>query len=143
MEFTEKYHQMDATQRLVPNGHCIRSGMVVLIEDPKYRVDNPLNIRSVVAYDLAMRWNRWCKVTVPEIEDDILRFVANYEDGSQKKIRVSVQEAWYVKLDSVIGTYRGPLEQAQRLYFDILELADVKLRAQLLDVFSDVHRSPY
>jgi len=106
-QFVPMHYQMDpTTDDLLANGRLLRNGMVVLVEDSIIRQDvRRLDVEEVSPYDLerALEANRWATVTEIEFRyDDLVKFVAVYEDGSKKIRRYNVSYGWLVKLDSLV-----------------------------------------
>jgi hypothetical protein len=101
-EFTPKFYRMNPeTEILVPDGHSIRPGMVVLIEDADSRVKIKDQMEEWEEYR-ALAANRWCTVSDIAINGQFIVFTGTYEDGSQRRRSTSVESAWLVKKNDVL-----------------------------------------
>lgn len=107
--FVPKFYQMDPKHEdLLFDGTDLREGMIVLIEHPMYRADVDVEL-SGAELEQAMRFNRWAMITRLNITGNELTFVAEYADGSKKKISASAKESWLMMLpneveDRAVGT---------------------------------------
>lgn len=97
--FMPKYYRMDgATEDLLFDSEELREGMVVLIEDSSYRSD----IRDEMSgsnLELALKVNRWGKISKLRRTDSMVQFIAEYEDGTKAKRAYPFDVGWYVKKD--------------------------------------------
>lgn len=80
------------TDYLIPGSNHLQNGMVVLVENPVYRVSAEMN-----------RWSRVSELHY-RAENASYAFVATYADGTQRLMYAPVGRAWYVKKDSVQKT---------------------------------------
>lgn len=82
----------------------LKPGLVVLLENPDLRAENPKPDSGPTIFAQARKNNRWCTiVNIRTSKDDgYVSFIAQYEDGSES-LRVSrPHDGWLVKLDSII-----------------------------------------
>jgi len=103
-EWVPKYYTMDpATEDLLFDGTHLRTGMIVLYENDLERVDIERIKESMrpVEQSTADKWNRWCLVDNPKVNEGNLEFVAVYGDGTKKKMNANVDKAWFVKKSSI------------------------------------------
>lgn len=103
-EFVSKYYEMNPeTDELVPNGHGLKEGMIVLFDNSDLREDSrhtPSALLETVLYSSREK-NRWCSVTNLEYEGEQMSFIGVYEDGISRRREFDVKEAWLVKKDSI------------------------------------------
>lgn len=97
-EYEPKYFVMNPeTDDLLPSGFSLELGMRVLIEENGYRQDLEYDLTPKYE-ELRDRYNRWCTVfTDPEFFLEHTTFIARYDDGTKKQLRVPTRHAWYVK----------------------------------------------
>jgi hypothetical protein len=101
-QFMPKFYKMDpSTDDLLPSGDHLANGMKVLIESPNNRVPIGAEGLSDWKEDRALENNRWCTVESLRIVRETLRFIGVYEDGTKRMRAFPVEEAWYVKRDSI------------------------------------------
>jgi hypothetical protein len=118
MEFVTKYYEMDPIEEdLLIDGSKLENDMVVLIEDPEFRVNVSMHFIDDMpaTKERALRWNRWATVSEYEFdtEADEVIFVAVYEDGTKKKQIVSADKAWFVKLYSMENIHAAKVASSQ------------------------------
>lgn len=100
-EFTPKYYTMDPeTEDLLSDGTLLKNGMVVLIENDENRTTIQAELGESNSAR-AFRWNRWSTVSNVAVIDSYVSFIAVYTDGTKRKLAAGVDDAWYVKLDSI------------------------------------------
>jgi hypothetical protein len=103
-EWVPKYYTMDpATEDLLFDGTHLRTGMIVLYENDLERVDIERIKESMrpVEQSMADKWNRWCRVDNPKVNEGSLEFVGVYGDGTKRKFNVDVDKAWFVKKSTI------------------------------------------
>lgn len=99
VDLVDKWHDMDPeTDDLLFDGTELVEGMVVLIADPKMRVDIRYPLSPKMLYR-ARTWNRWFVVSHLSISDSdkTVIMMANYEDGSKRKIETQASLPWISK----------------------------------------------
>jgi len=104
IEWVSKYYTMDSsTEDLLFDGTHLRTGMIVLYEDDRERIDVERIKESMrpVEQSMADKWNRWCRVDNPKVNEGSLEFVGVYGDGTKRKFNVDVDKAWFVKKSSI------------------------------------------
>lgn len=105
-EFVDKYYEMDPTVEDLVYGTDLTNGVMVLIEDPRYRVDiselktdspDPELLRE------AKKSNRRCIIEKYSRSkyDRTVSFIGVYEDGTKYTRRYAESIGWYVLADSV------------------------------------------
>lgn len=108
-QFVPKFFEMDPEKHdLYPSGHHLDNDMVVLLEAPSNRVNLQVHRDKILTDDmvreLALRWNRWVKITriaVASSNGEMVTFVGEFPDGTKKQYVVNADMAWYVQLDSI------------------------------------------
>lgn len=105
-EFVSKYYEMNPeTDELVPNGHGLKEGMVVLFDNCLLRNEprNENTPKSLLEENIykTREKNRWCAVKDLEYEGEQMSFIGVYEDGTTRRREFDVKEAWLVKKCSV------------------------------------------
>lgn len=120
-EFVPRFYTMNPeTDVLVVDGRGLEEGMKVLIENPHYRAV----IKEEMAdweLDRALERNRWCTISRIKIKGNLLRFVASYEDGTQKVRTEDVDGAWIAKKDSIAASLGTTTERYMNVYSVINE----------------------
>jgi hypothetical protein len=106
-EFVEKYYQMDpAEEDLLFDGTELRDGMIVLIEDDRYReggtADRHEKLRGESLKQLN-KYNRWAMVEHLRLVGNVVEFIGVFEDGRKAKFSHEAEVAWYVKNHSIPG----------------------------------------
>lgn len=105
--FVPKFYEMDPeVDDLLPDGTCLRDGMVVLIEDSLIRADEE---RADSKWELARlrEVNRWCEVShvliTPRHDGSrpLIQFIGIYPDGTKRKRTYDSSYAWLVRLFSI------------------------------------------
>jgi hypothetical protein len=104
--FVDQYAPMNPeTEFLIPTSDLLQNGMVVMIEDVHQRVgqreiDGPI---GDLKFDQALEVNRWCTVShlTHDKKNNLYRFVATYDDGTQRNRIAGAHFGWFVKFDSV------------------------------------------
>lgn len=117
--YVSKFREMDPeTEDLIADGEDLKNGMRVLIADPMNRKDVSHGFNDslggvVVEYllDRAKERNRWCTVSQLSYRDEIVSFVAIYDDGTKRKRTYNCSWAWFVKLDSMPKTLAEASEE--------------------------------
>jgi len=103
-DFVHKSYINDpVTEDFLYDGTFLENGMVILIEDPRYRADLILAAKYEDDYILAQERNRWIKVSRLEkdYKNNYLHFQGDFMDGSSRKLRFPMRYAWFVKKDSM------------------------------------------
>jgi len=103
--FVDQYYQMDPTTDDLIRSYRLRDGMRVLIESPTIKsallVDKVQE--DITELHKALQYNRWCVVTelAWNRKDNLISFIAVYDDGTKSTISVGMAHNWYVKIDSL------------------------------------------
>lgn len=105
-EFVDKYYEMNPeTDDLLFSGYDLANGMVVLTENYKRRIDVSKGFDALLEgyKPEALKWNRWMTVSQLKINkgDQLVGFIAIYPDGTKRKVMLSVDDAWIVKVYSL------------------------------------------
>lgn len=127
-DFVDKFHQMDvSSEDVVPNGRSLSNGMVVLAEASGDKVRFSEVIAGVKDWevDRFLGNNRWCIVTNLDTNENGVRFIGVYSDGTKRRRFATIQEAWFVKIDSIPDPVVDEEVEAQRYVevYDILKTA--------------------
>jgi hypothetical protein len=86
------------------SGDELKPGMIVLVEDRMVRA-NPSRLGDNVYEDSRINESaRWCEVKRVEIREGIVKFLAEYPDGTQAVRTYSVRYSWIAKRDSIPST---------------------------------------
>jgi hypothetical protein len=113
MMFVPKYYEMDPViEDLLFDGSYLLDGMIVLVGDPRFRVDLTEEMTPDHA-EAAKRFNRWCSVTNLIVGHEYIAFLATYEDGTKRKVVLDRRWPWLVKLNSLPPRDLLPREEAQ------------------------------
>lgn len=97
-----KYYTMNPEEEvLIPHGKGLAEGMVILIENPDKRGDSSEFMLYQGETAKILTFNRWMKIIHILEKEYGLRFVAEYEDGSQRLMILSLEYAWLVKKSSL------------------------------------------
>ncbi len=116
--FVEKFYQMDPRDEdLLFDGSSLRNGMTVLVEDFAMREDPTFEPEmNGLQREALYRFNRWFTVShLTVMSDNHLVFMATYLDGSKKKIRISINQGYYVKrttmpqTENALGSIKMPV----------------------------------
>lgn len=112
--FMPKYYQMDPrVEDYLFDGTELREGMVVLVDSVNLRVD-VYDILDSDEVERAYRYNRYFKVsrlTVSD-DDDMITCLAEYGDGSKKKLCVRKDTPWLVlREDPNVREVSVPVEE--------------------------------
>lgn len=98
----DRDYTMSSTTETVVFADELRPGLVVLLEDPNLRAENPKPDSGQTIFANARKNNRWC--TIVDMRTSLnayVTFIGEYEDGTES-VRVSrPHDGWLVKLDSV------------------------------------------
>ncbi|AVD99498.1 hypothetical protein SEA_BING_76 [Streptomyces phage Bing] len=99
-----KYYINDPeTEALLPSGAHLADGMRVLLQSSNLKVDIDRKLENWEMHR-ALQRNRWAVISDVKVSteggNEIVSFVATYDDGSQLKDTWSTSYAWYVKKDT-------------------------------------------
>ena len=124
-----KYDMTDpATEELLFDGHELKNGMIVVIEDVELRWDVVDDPDDKNVYYLMMM-NRWCQISNVLVRNMKVEFIATYEDGFQIKRTTDVSKSWIVKKESIPPRSReaweAQLEQGSPDYTSLKRARDL------------------
>lgn len=126
-QFVDKYFQMDPEQHdVLFDGTEMQDGMVVLYENPRGRVDMN-EVLDEESLELARRRNRWALVSKVRVSSDRVEFLAEYHDGSKKKINESKDVSWIVVRST------GAIDETLKTFNDLVveDVAESAFHPQL------------
>ena len=99
--FVDMFYRMDPeTDGLLSSPIYLQDGMRVLAEGDRMNTSTEAGW-SKYEQDAAEMRNMWFTVTRVFVGEDVVTFVAIYDDGTRRQIRSVHTDAWLVKLDSV------------------------------------------
>lgn len=154
--FVEQFYEMNPdTEDILFDGTELRDGMVVLIENDSSRENlGTVSLSGGAMLTKALVNNRWCTVSNIRIENSLVYFIAEYENGIKKKRWTSDTYAWYVKKDSIpkdkveapdkmrseeaFGYVKSAFEEARRILRNAFDPRTENVNALLVDTFTDM-----
>lgn len=108
IEFVNKNYKINRRTEELLCPDDLREGMVVLMDNPEFRVDltgvEDLNHLSDIDRLRALQYNRWATISATKDWGDGGRyrsFLATYEDGTQIHRNARNSSWWIVKYDSI------------------------------------------
>lgn len=126
-KFVEKFEQMNPETECLVLGNLLQNGMEILDADPSNRVNMSIShAHETWEYDRARERNRWCKISHLKFDNEfkLYRFVATYEDGTQRLRNSEPNKAWFVKLDSVDVLHKKRVEVREKIEAGLLMLSN-------------------
>jgi hypothetical protein len=98
----DKFYQMNPEEDgILFDGSYIKSGMRILIESHRSRINIASEIMTNYEYVEALEMNRWCEVGKVGVFNrsgvHLVEFLALYDDGTVIKRKYAIEHAWYVK----------------------------------------------
>lgn len=123
----DKFYMMDPkTEEFIPDGRSLADGMVVLIADSKFRGRFPDDMDLDWSRDRLLENNRWCTVSGIRIKGDAIMFVASYSDGTKRKRQANIEDAWFVKKDSIADSMSTMTARYNSVHQAVLEALDAQ-----------------